>query len=90
VAADHCRALVDYDPLADAGPKACRAALALAPDNPMARYVLGKSLVARGACTDAKTELDRFAALPAVKPEAKAGASSLLAACTPGKPHKRK
>jgi cytochrome c-type biogenesis protein CcmH/NrfG len=86
VAADYCRAQVDLDPVGDAGPKACRAALGLAGDSPLARYMLGKSLVARGDCAAAKTEVDRFLALPAVKPDAKAGARKLLESCTAGKP----
>jgi cytochrome c-type biogenesis protein CcmH/NrfG len=84
-AADLCRAVVDQDPKAAQGPKICRDALSLAPQNALARYVLGKSLVARGDCASAKAELDRFAALPGVKPEAKQGAQALLAACG-GKP----
>ena len=46
--------------------------------------MLGKTLVARGECPAARTELDRFLALPAVKEPAKAGARALLATCRPG------
>ena len=62
-----------------------RAAVALEPENPMARWVLGKSLVAQGQCTAAKTELEKFSAIPTIKPEAREGAKQLLGSCTPAK-----
>src|SRR6185436_2741899 len=82
IASDLCRALVDKDPLAARAVADCRAALALEPESAMSRWMLGKSLVAQGQCAAAKTELDKFAALPTVKAEAKEGAKSLLASCT--------
>src|SRR5205814_4331629 len=85
IAGDLCRALVDKDPRAARAAGECRAALALEPENALARWMLGKSLVAQGQCAAARTELEKFAALPSVKPEAKEGARSLLASCAPGK-----
>jgi cytochrome c-type biogenesis protein CcmH/NrfG len=85
IAVDHCRALVDKDPLAARALSECRAALALEPGNAMARWVLSKSLVAQGQCAAAKSELEKFSAIPTVKPEAKAGAKQLLDSCTPAK-----
>ena len=54
----------------------------MAPDDPLGRYMLTKSLVAQGQCAAARAELDRFVALPGVKPQAKEGARALLASCT--------
>jgi Flp pilus assembly protein TadD len=85
VAADYCRALVDADARAPRAASECRAALALDEGSALARYMLGKSLVAAGQCGAARTELDRFAALPTVKPEARQGAAALLASCKPSK-----
>jgi tetratricopeptide (TPR) repeat protein len=82
IAVDHCRALVDKDPLAARALSECRAALALEPDSAMARWMLSKSLVAQGQCAGARTEVDKFSALPTVKPEAKEQARTLLASCT--------
>ena len=83
-AADLCKAEVDRDPVGAAGVKQCRTALGLEADNALARYMLGKTLVARGECPAAKTELGRFLSLASVKAEAKAGAEALLATCKPG------
>jgi hypothetical protein len=77
--------MVDKDPLAARATAECRAALAIQPDSAMARWLLGKSLVAQGQCAAAKTELDKFASLPSVKPDAREGAKSLLATCAPPK-----
>jgi cytochrome c-type biogenesis protein CcmH/NrfG len=83
-AADLCKAEVDRDPVGPEGPKQCRAALGLEPDNALARYMLGKTLVARGECAAAKAEIGRFLSLASVKAEAKSGAEALLATCKPG------
>jgi hypothetical protein len=50
---------------------------------------LGKVLVARGDCAAAKSELDKFAALAGVKPDAKAKAQEILKTCTPAKAGKK-
>ena len=49
--------------------------------NPLARYELGKALVAKGECADARKEMDRFRALPEVKAEAKEHADAIVKAC---------
>ena len=65
------------------------AALALDPSNALARYELGKILVAHGDCAAAQIEIDKFAGLAGVKPEAKAKAQEILKTCTPAKPGKK-
>ncbi len=85
ISADYCRAVVDQDPKAPQGAVECRAALALAPNNPTALFMLSRSLVAQGDCAGAKTQLGVFTALPGIKPEAKAGAEKLLATCVAAK-----
>jgi tetratricopeptide (TPR) repeat protein len=83
-AADACKAAVDADPVGAGGPRECKAALGLEPQNALARYMLAKALVARGDCAGAKREVAAFSALSTVKPEAKAGAEALLGSCKPG------
>ena len=63
----------------------CRAAVTLDPANPLARYELGKALVAKGDCAGAQAELAKFRALPGVKPEAKAQADIIAKSCAPAK-----
>ena len=89
VAADYCRALADKDIKAKGTLEECRAAVALDGSNALARYELGKVLVAQGDCAAAKSELDKFAALDGVKPEAKVKAQEILKTCTPAKPGKK-
>jgi hypothetical protein len=50
---------------------------------------LGKVLVAHGDCAAAKSELDKFAALAGVKPEAKAKAQEILKSCAPARSGKK-
>jgi cytochrome c-type biogenesis protein CcmH/NrfG len=88
IAADYCRALTDKDIKAKGTQEECRAAVALDGSNALARYELGKVLVAHGDCAAAKGELDKFAALAGVKPDAKAKAQEILRSCTPAKPGK--
>ena len=83
-AANLCRTLFEAkDP-----PRAvaeCRAAVALDPANPLARYELVKALVAKGDCAAAQAELAKFRGLPGVKPEAKAQADAIAKSCAPSK-----
>ena len=65
------------------------AAVALDGSYALARYELGKVLVAKGDCAAAKGEFDKFAALAGVKPEAKAKAQEILKTCTPAKAGKK-
>jgi cytochrome c-type biogenesis protein CcmH/NrfG len=89
IAADYCRALADKDFKAAATLEVCRAAVALDGSNALARYELGKVLVAHGDCAAAGSELDKFAALAGVKPEAKAKAQEILKTCAPTKSGKK-
>ena len=79
-AADLCRALFEEKEPARAVSE-CRAAVALEPANPLARYELVKALVAQGDCKAARAELARFKALPGIKPEAAAQADGIAASC---------
>jgi cytochrome c-type biogenesis protein CcmH/NrfG len=81
-AADLCRALFEVKDAVRAIAE-CRAAVALEPANPLARYELGKALVANGDCAAASAELARFRALPGVKPEAKAQSEAIAKSCSP-------
>jgi cytochrome c-type biogenesis protein CcmH/NrfG len=89
IAADYCSALAKKDIKAKVTQEECRAALALDPSNALARYELGKILVAHGDCAAAQIEIDKFAGLAGVKPEAKAKAQEILKTCTPAKPGKK-
>jgi cytochrome c-type biogenesis protein CcmH/NrfG len=89
IAADYCRALADKDIRAKLTQEECRAAVAIDGSSPLARYELGKVLVAHGDCAAASSELDKFAALAGVKPEAKAKAQEILKSCTPAKPSRK-
>ncbi len=82
-AADLCRSLFELRQAARAVAE-CRAAVALDPKNPLARYELGKALVAQGDCAGATAELEHFAALPGIKPEAKAQAQTIARSCIRG------
>jgi predicted Zn-dependent protease len=83
-AADLCRTMFEAkDP-----PRAvaeCRAAVVLDPVNALARYELGKALVAKGDCAAAQAELAKFRGLPGVKPEARAQAEIIAKSCVPAK-----
>jgi Flp pilus assembly protein TadD len=85
VAADHCRALVEQDLRSKVAQDECRRAAALPPQNALAHYELLKILVAHGDCAGAKAQQEKLAALPAVKPQAKAQAEAILKTCVPGK-----
>ena len=89
IAADYCRALTDKDIKAKSTQEECRAAVSLDGSNALARYELGKVLVAHGDCAAANSELDKFTALAGVKPDAKAKAQEILKTCTPSKPGKK-
>jgi cytochrome c-type biogenesis protein CcmH/NrfG len=82
-AADLCRALFEKHDAARAVTE-CRAAIQLDPGNALARYELGKALVARGDCPAATAEMERFVALPGIKPEAKAQAQTIARSCVVG------
>ena len=88
IAADYCRALVEKDLRAKAALEGCRKAAALDGQNALAQYELVKVLVATGDCAGAKSASARLAAIPTVKPKAKAQADEILKTCTPGKPAK--
>jgi len=89
IAADYCRALVDKDIKAKETQTECRAAVALDGSYALPRYELAKVLVAHGDCAAAKSEVDKFAGLAGVKPEAKAKAQEILKSCTPAKSGKK-
>jgi cytochrome c-type biogenesis protein CcmH/NrfG len=89
IAADYCRALADKDIKAKETLAECRAAVALDGSYALARYELAKVLVANGDCAAAKVEVDKFAGLAGVKPEAKAKAQEIVKSCMPGKAIKK-
>ena len=79
-AADLCRILIEKKDTGRAV-AACQAAVDLDARNPLARYELGKALVAKGDCAGARREMDRFRGLPGVKPEAKTRADEIAKSC---------
>jgi protein O-GlcNAc transferase len=79
-AADLCRSLIEQKSTARAVSE-CRAAVALDAKNPLAHYELGKALVAKGDCAEARKVLARFRALPEIKPEAKTQADKIAESC---------
>jgi Flp pilus assembly protein TadD len=85
IAADACRALAETEPQARATVEQCHEALALEPANPLARYTLGKILVAQAKCRDAKMELGRFVTLPGVTPRQKAEVEAMVEGCVRAK-----